>query len=67
MINKYAISLRKNVRIATDAQTSKGNYDVVAYKAFRKFPTRDKARAFKRTYIGQPVVIINTATGQAVR
>lgn len=67
MINKYAISLRKNVRIATDAQTSNGNYDVVAYKAFRKFPTRDKARAFKRTYIGQPVVIINTATGQAVR
>ena len=67
MKNKYAISLRKNTLVASYAKTSKGNYDVVAYKAFRKFPTRDKARAFKRTYTGQPVVIINTATGQAVR
>lgn len=66
-MSKYAISLRKNVKVASEANTSKGNYDVVAYKAFRKFPTRTTAREFKRNYAGNPVVIINTATGQAVR
>jgi hypothetical protein len=66
-MSKYAISLRKNVSLAIDTNTSKGNYDVVAYKTFRKFPTRDAAREFKRTYPGNPVVIINTATNQAVR
>lgn len=63
----YSISLRKNVRVAKDASTKNGNYDVVDYKSFRKFPTRDAARAFKRAYKGNPVVIINTATSQAVR
>ena len=67
MINKYAISLRKNVRIATDAQTSNGNYDVLTYKAFRSFPTRAKARSFKKHYSGSPVVIVNRATNQVVR
>lgn len=66
-MNKYAISLRSNVRIATGANTSKGNYDVVAFKAFRKFATRDKARAFKRRYLGNSIVIVNTATNQVVR
>lgn len=66
-MSKYAISLRKNVSLAIDANTSNGNYDVVEYKTFRKFPTRDAARAFKKSYTGNPVVIINTATSQAVR
>lgn len=66
-MNKFAISLRKNVRVADYANTSKGNYDAISYKAFRKFPTRDKARAFKRSYLGSPVVIINLATNQVVR
>lgn len=66
-MNKFAISLRKNVLVAKNASTKNGNYDVVAYKGFRKFPTRDAARAFKRAYKGNPVVIINTATSQAVR
>lgn len=63
----YSISLRKNVLVAKNASTKNGNYDVVAYKSFRKFPTRAAARAFKRSYTGNPVVIINTATSQAVR
>lgn len=66
-MQKYAISLRKNVRVADYADTSKGNYDAIAFKAFRKFSTRDAARAFKRGYIGQPVVIVNTITSQVVR
>lgn len=66
-MNKFAISLRKNVRIAEGANTSNGNYDVVAYKAFRSFPTRDRARSFKKHYTGSPVVIINRATNQVVR
>lgn len=66
-MNKFAISLRKNVLVAKDAKTDNGNYDVVAYKTFRKFPTRTAAREFKRNYSGNPVVIINTATNQAVR
>ena len=66
-MNKFAISLRKNVRIAEGANTSNGNYDVVAYKAFRSFPTRDRARSFKKHYMGSPVVIVNRATNQVVR
>lgn len=65
--NKYAISLRKNVKVATDANTSNGNYDVVAYKGFRTFETRADARSFKQGYRGNPVVIINRTTSQAVR
>lgn len=66
-MNKYAISLRKNVRVASEANTSKGNYDVVAYKGFRTFATRKQAREFKKNYLGNPVVIINRVTVQAVR
>lgn len=66
-MNKFAISLTKNVRIPEGTKTSNGNYDVLAYKAFRSFPTRDKAREFKRNYKGSPVVIINRATQQVVR
>lgn len=65
--NKYAVSLRKNVAVAKYANTSKGNYDVVKYKPFRSFRTRDDARAFKRNYSGSPIVIINRATEQVVR
>lgn len=66
-MNKFAISLRSNVRVAKNANTSKGNYDVLTYKAFRKFPTRAAAREFKRSYLGSPIVIVNTATNQVVR
>lgn len=66
-MNKYAISLRKNTLVAADANTSKGNYDVVAYRTFRKFKTREAARQFKKSYKGNPVVIINTQTQQVVR
>lgn len=66
-MNTFAISLRKNVLVSETANTKNGNYDVVSYKGFRKFPTRAAAREFKRTYKGNPVVIINTATNQAVR
>lgn len=65
--SKFAISLAKNVRIPYEANTDKGNYPVLTYKPFRKFATRDQARAFKREYTGSPVVIINTATQQVVR
>lgn len=67
MTNKYAISLRKNVLVADGANTRKGNYPVVSYRAFRKFKTRDAARQFKKNYKGNPVVIVNTQTQQAVR
>ena len=66
-MQKYAISLRKNVRIAEGTNTSNGNYDVLTYKAFRSFPTRAKARSFKKHYSGSPVVIVNRATNQVVR
>ncbi len=66
-MNKFAISLRKNVRIAEGANTSKGNYDAVSYKPFRKFATRKLARDFKKAYTGSPVVIVNMATNQVVR
>ena len=66
-MNKFAISLTKNVRIAEGTNTSNGNYDVLTYKAFRSFPTRDKARSFKKHYTGSPVVIVNRATNQVVR
>ena len=66
-MQKYAISLRKNVRIAEGTNTSNGNYDVLTYKAFRSFPTRAKARSFKKHYSGSPVVIVNQATNQVVR
>lgn len=65
--SKFAISLSKNVRIPFDVNTDNGNYAVLSYKPFRKFATRDQARAFKREYAGSPVVIINTATQQVVR
>ena len=65
--NKFAVSLAKNVRIPYDVSTDNGNYPVLTYKPFRKFATRDQARAFKREYTGSPVVIINTATQQVVR
>ena len=66
-MNKFVISLRKNVRIAEGTNTSNGNYDVLTYKAFRSFPTRAKARSFKKHYSGSPVVIVNRATNQVVR
>ena len=66
-MNKFAISLRKNVRSAEGTNTSNGNYDVLTYKAFRSFPTRAKARSFKKHYSGSPVVIVNRATNQVVR
>ena len=65
--SKFIISLAKNVRIPLDARTDNGNYAVLSYKPFRKFATRDQARAFKREYTGSPVVIVNTATQQVVR
>ena len=65
--NKYAISLARNVRIPHEVSTDNGNYAVLSYKPFRKFATRDQARAFKREYTGSPVVIVNTATQQVVR
>ena len=65
--SKFAISLAKNVRIPHEASTDNGNYPVLSYKGFRKFATRDQARAFKRSYTGSPVVIVNTATQQIVR
>jgi len=66
-MSKYVISLNKNILIPADANTSKGNYDVLKYKAFRKFKTREEARQFKRNYKGNPIVIINTHTQQVVR
>ena len=65
--SKFIISLAKNVRIPHETKTDNGNYAVLSYKPFRKFATRDQARAFKRSYTGSPVVIVNTATQQIVR
>ena len=67
MSKKYSICLAKNVRIPYEASTKNGSYPVLTYKAFRKFATRDQARAFKRSYTGSPVVIVNTATQNIVR
>lgn len=67
MTNKYAISLRKNVLVADGANTRNGNYPVESYKIFRKFKTREAARQFKKSYKGNPIVIINTQTQQIVR
>lgn len=67
MSKKYSISLAKNVRIPHEASTKNGSYPVLSYKGFRKFDTRDQARAFKRSYTGSPVVIVNTATQNIVR
>lgn len=65
MNKKFVISLRKNVRVAEYANTSKGNYDVVSYKPFRSFKTRAEARAYKAIHAG--TVIVNTTTQQVVR
>lgn len=62
----YAISQTKNVRIPNDANTTKGNYPVLSFKAFRKFRTREQARAFKRADHRQ-LSIINLKTQEVVR
>lgn len=62
----YAISQTKNVRIPVDANTTNGNYPVLAFKAFRKFKTRAAARDFKRND-PRPLSIINLNTQEVVR
>lgn len=62
----YAISQTKNVRIPNDANTTKGNYPVLSFKAFRKFRTREQARAFKRDD-HRVLSIINLKTMEVVR
>jgi hypothetical protein len=64
---KYAISLRKNIKLPAGTSTDNGNYPVHSFKPFRKFRTREQARAFKRTYSGNPVSIVNLTTQQVVR
>ena len=63
---KYAISQRKNVIVPEDANTTKGNYPVLSFKAFRKFDTREQAREFKRKDKRQ-LSIINLETMEVVR
>ena len=62
----YAISQTKNVTIPAEANTTKGNYPVISFKAFRKFHTREQARAFKRADKRQ-LSIINLKTQEVVR
>lgn len=66
-IKKYAVCLADNVRVASYANTKNGNYDVVSFKAFRNFGTREEAREYKRNYSGNTLSIINTHTHQLVR
>lgn len=63
---KYAISKTSNVRVPVDANTTPGNYPVISFTAFRKFKTREAARAFKRGDSRQ-LSIINLETMQVVR
>ena len=62
----YAISQTKNVVVPVDANTSKGNYPVLHFVSFRKFRTREQARAFKRADKRQ-LSIINLKTQEVVR
>lgn len=62
----YAISQTKNVLVPVDANTSNGNYPVLSFKPFRKFHTREQARAFKRAD-HRSLSIINLKTMQVVR
>lgn len=62
----YAISQTKNVLIPNDANTTKGNYPVLSFKPFRKFRTREQARAFKRAD-HRALSIINLKTMEVVR
>lgn len=64
---KYVISLTRNVRVPLDVNTKASSYPVVSYRGFRKFKSREQARAFKRTYQGSPVSIINVEKQQVVR
>lgn len=66
MTFKYAISQTKNVVIPVDANTTNGNYPVLSFKAFRKFRTREQARAFKRGD-KRRLSIINLETMEVVR
>lgn len=62
----WGISLQKNVRIPFDADTKASRYTAIAFKAFRKFATRDEARQFKRSY-NKPVSIIDLSSATVVR
>lgn len=62
----WGISLKKNVRVPFDANTTASTYKALAFKVFRKFSTRDEAREFKRSY-RSPVSIINLQGSTVVR
>ena len=66
-MKRYGISLSKNIVKASYANTKASKYDIIAYKVFRKFATREEARLFKRNYTGKPVSIVDLTVGQLVR
>lgn len=63
---QYVISQSKNVVVPTGTDRRKGNYPVLSFKAFRKFRTREQARAFKRDD-HRVLSIINLKTMEVVR
>lgn len=62
MTNRWAVALEKNVELYQN--TRKYFHDcgvaVKSYKAFRKFPSRAKARTFISGRTGNPCLIVDT-------
>jgi hypothetical protein len=69
MALRYAVSKKQNISIPQGTTTTASTYPVTEYKAFRKFATREQARAFKRlkAFMDLPLSIIDTQRQMVVR
>lgn len=64
----YGIANKKTMILAQFANTTDSIYPVVSFKIFRKFSTRNAARAYKRSLKNpQYYAIINTSKALVVR
>ena len=65
---RYAISNVAKVIVPNDVNTKNSIYPVIAYRGFKKFATREKAREYKRTRrYSQQYAIIDTVRQVVVR
>jgi hypothetical protein len=63
---RWAISKTKNIIVPSVVNTKNSTYPVLAYKAARKFSTREEARAFKST-LPYRTNIVDTFNSTVVR
>jgi hypothetical protein len=67
MTKRWGVALKKNVVLAQGESLHNSRATTLGYTTFRKFTTRDAARAFRSTWMGNPTVMLDLSSGDVVR